>query len=109
MGDQTQVLDKWRQNVLSDWKDHRLVSSLWVDTHIWFHLHIYADLANFDLQLDSWSFASLDRGTRLVLKVTHEDTPYVVFLSSGTPTECMRKARKALRDGGLKLVPDRYR
>lgn len=109
MPDVVQQLEDWRQSVLKDWTDHRVVSALWVDTHIWFFQHIYADLANYDLTLDGWSVREKDRGTLLVLKVTQDDTPYVVFLSSTDATHCMRKARDDLRDGGLKLIPDRFR
>lgn len=109
MVDVAKQLDEWRQNVLRDWTDHRLVSDLWIDTHIWFFNHIYADCANCGVTLDGWSVREQDRGTLLVLKVTKDDTPYVVFVSSTDTTHCMRKVRDQMRNGGLKLVPDRFR
>lgn len=109
MPDQTKILDDWRQDVLMDFTDHRIVSSLWVDTHIWFYMHLYADLLIHELTLDGWSVRQSERDTLLVLKLTKEDIPYVVFVTSSDPTHCMRKTRDLLRNGGLNLVRDRFR
>lgn len=109
MPDQREVLDEWRQDVLKDWSDSRLVSSLWLDVHIWWDLHLYADLAEHAIVLDGWTVREEPHGTLLVLKVTREDIPYVVFMSSKDTTGCMRRVREELRNGGLKLFPDKYR
>ena len=101
--------DDWRQRVLKDWKDHRLVSDLWVDTHIWFYMHLYADLAKHELECQGWSIRQGERDTLLVVKLTQESIPYVVFVTSSDPTHCMRKFRTMLRNGGPELVPDRFR
>lgn len=109
MADQTKVLDEWRQSVLTDWTDHRVVSSLWVDVHIWFYMHLYADLANLGLECQGWSVRQGERESLMVIKLTQDDAPYVVFVTSTDPTHCMRKLRDLLRNGGPKLVPDRFR
>ena len=109
MADQTEVLDTWRQEAFAEWTDERIVSKDWLDICVWFHLHTYADLVNFGLELDGYSFRKEPDGWLLVLKVTQGDTPYVVFLSSRDTIGCMRKARSYLRNGGFKLYPDRFR
>lgn len=108
MPDVVQQLTDWRQSVLKDWTDHRIVSSLWLDLHIWWEMHLYADLANLELELTGWSVRELADGVRMVIKVRKEDIPYVVFFHSKDTTGCIRKARNDMRNGGLKLVPDRY-
>lgn len=107
--DQTGHLDEWRQNVLREFTDHRIVSDLWLDCVIWFHMHLYADLANFELECQGWTVRQRERETLLVLKVTQRGTPYVVFVTSSDPIHCMRRLRAQFRDGGPKLVPDKFR
>lgn len=109
MPDVAKQCDEWRQSVLKDWTDHRIVSDLWLDVHIWFYMHLYGDLAKFDLECQGWSVRQKERESLLVVKLTQGETPYVVFVTSSDPTHCMRKFRDMLRNGGPKLVPDRFR
>lgn len=108
MPDVAKQCDEWRHNVLKDWTDHRLVSDLWLDLHIWWNMHLYADLANLELELTGWSVRELGDGVRMVIKVRKEEAPYVVFFHSKDTTGCLRKVREAMRNGGLQLVVDRY-
>ena len=108
MPDVKKDLDDWRQSVLTDFTDHRIVDTHWVDAHIWFFEHMYADLNEFGLECYGYSFKAKHEEWLLVLKVRTEDTPYVVFVSSQNPTRCMSKLRSLLRNGGPKLYEDRF-
>lgn len=101
-------LDDWRAGVLEDFTDHRLVDRMWVDAHMWWELHSYADFANLGLVLRGWSFRESHGDWCMVVKVNQEDTPYVVFVWSATPTRCVQKLRKLMRNGGVQLVVDKY-
>lgn len=103
------TLDAWRGESVAQWKDNRIVDAAWVDAVVWFFKHAYADLANFGLTCQGYSFRENYQGYLLVLKVMEGDVPYVVFVGSKDPTGCMSKLRKQLRNGGLSLKPDQYR
>lgn len=102
-------LDTWRQSVLSTWTDHRIADDLWVDVHLWFFLHLYADLVKYGMVVDGYSFREKVRDSLLTLKVHSDEGAYVVFSSSDTTTGCMRRLRERLREGDCKFVVDKYR
>lgn len=101
-------LDEWRAGVLSEFVDHRVVDALWVDVHIWFFIHLYADLANYNAVYCGVSVRQKDDYTLMVVKVLLGDTPHVVFISGSTATSCMRKLRDKLRDESVNFVVDKY-
>lgn len=101
-------LDDWRAGVLECFTDHRIVSAEWVDAHLWFHLHSYADLAKSGLELRGWTFREKHGDWLLVLKLLSGGTPQVAFVTSANPTRCMLKARKLLRNGGLVVYEDKF-
>jgi hypothetical protein len=101
-------LDEWRQSVLSDFTDHRIVDGLWIDVHIWFWLHLYADLADYDAVFRGVTIRQQEEYVLLVLKVFLAEVPHVVFISGGTPTSCMRKLRDKLRNNEVNFVVDKY-
>lgn len=107
--DTRQQLDDWRGAALEGWTDHRIVDDAWVDVQIWFWLHLYADLAQYSLELDGANFSARGDVWLLVLKVHQGDTPLVGFVTSKNPTRCMSKARDLLRNGGLNWSRDKYR
>lgn len=101
-------LDKWRLETLADWTDKRIVDVETMDIWIWFFEHLYADLVNFQWELAKFSFRQKDLDWLLVAGFDTPEGPQVVFLSSSTPTRCMRKLRSQLRSGELKSYPDKY-
>ena len=101
-------LDAWRLEALSQWTDERIVDASWVDVHIWFFLHAYADLAEMSLELYGVTFRENYAGWLMVVKVRQGDVPLVAFLSGKTPTGCMRHLRNQLREGNLNLSRDKY-
>lgn len=108
-GETIETLDQWRQDVLRDFTDHRIVDALWVDVHLWFFLHLYADLAKSGTRLEGFSLRDKQDMWLLVLKVTQADLPLVGFVSGSTPTSCMRKLRDRLRKEEMVWSADRYR
>lgn len=109
MGADLGKLDEYRDSLLEQWVDERVLAKRWLGIHIWFHLHSYADFANCGLTLQGYSVRESEDDVLLILKVREGDTPYVVFLGSSDTTHCMLKLKRQMRNGGLKLVPDRYR
>lgn len=109
MQDTRATLDEYRTNVLESWNDDRIVPKAWVDTHIWFFLHLYADLNQIGATLDGFNFRQSPDDTLLILKLTKEDLPYVVFVGSSDPTHCMSKLKRQLRAGDIRLLVDQYR
>lgn len=101
-------LDEWRASVLEGFTDERIVSVEWVDAHIWFFAHSYADLGQSGLELRGFTFREKDGDWLLVLKLLQEGIPQVAFVSSANPTRCIQKTRKLLRNGGLTLYEDKY-
>ena len=101
-------LDEWRADALSDFRDHRVIDALWVDCWVWFWLHLYADLANYDGVFSGAVFRQQDEYTLLVLKAVVEGIPSVVFVSGSSPTSCVRKLRDKLRDASVSFVIDKY-
>jgi hypothetical protein len=106
--DNVKNLNEWREASLEQWTDERIVDQEWVDAHIWFHLHSYADFAKSGLELIGWSCRQKHGDWLLVLKVLEGGTQQVGFITSATPTRCMLKVRKLLRNGGLSLYADRF-
>lgn len=102
-------LDEWRQSVLSGWTDHRIVDDLWVDLHIWFFMHLYADLAKAGMVLNGMTFSEKYGSWLLVVKVSQDKVPLVAFVSGKNPTSCMRQCRDLLRNGGVNWTRDKYR
>jgi hypothetical protein len=101
-------LDEWRQNVLGEFVDNRIVDAAWLDCWVWFWLHLYADLANYDSVFRGAVFRQDDDYCLLVLKVSAEDIPQVVFVSGSSPTSCVRKLRNKLRDGSIIFSRDKF-
>lgn len=101
-------LDSWREDALSDLRDHRVIDPVWMDVHVWFFLHLYAEFVNVEWVLRGFSFRERDGVWLLVLKVSFDDIPQVVFVSSDTPTHCMSKLRKLLREDQAQFYPDKY-
>lgn len=101
-------LDKWRADSLEGFVDTRIVDAEWVDAHIWFFLHSYADFAKFGLELIGWTCREKHGDWLLVLKLVEEGTQRVAFVTSVTPTRCMLKARKLLRNSGLLVYDDKF-
>ena len=95
-------------DALSSWNDHRIVDASWVDIHIWFFLHIYADLAKYGLELRGHTLRENYAGWLLVVKVQEGDIPLVGFLSGDTPTACMKRLRNCLRSDEMKWTRDKY-
>lgn len=108
MQDTREDLDTWRAAALEQWTDSRIVDAAWVDTHLWFFQHLYADLAQFSLGLRGYSFREKYGEWLLVLRLLQDSIPQVVFVSSKTPTGCMSKLRRMLRSEGIELREDRY-
>lgn len=101
-------LDDWRQSVVSQWTDHRVVDDLWVDLHIWFWEHLYADLAEYDLYLKGFTLREKADEWLLVLKLWTGETQRVAFCSGDTPTGCIRRLRKRLRGETFETFPDKF-
>lgn len=106
--DTREQLDAWRKEVLAGWEDSRIVDAEWLDVQIWFWMHSYSDLANLGLELVGVNLRQKHDDWLMVLKLRSEGTQQVAFVSSSTPTRCMRKARKLMRNGGLLLYEDKY-
>lgn len=101
-------LDTWRAAAVGQWTDSRIVDSTWIDAVLWFFLHSYADLAQIGAEVRGFSFRLDKEECLLVLKILREGIPEVVFLSSVTPTRCMQKLRRRLREGDVKFFVDKY-
>lgn len=101
-------LDEWRVEALEDFKDHRIVDTDWLDYWMWFWLHLYADLNQFDATFRGVVFRQEDGWTLMVLKVLQEDIPQVVFVSGSSATSCVRKLKKKLRDETIVFTKDKY-
>lgn len=108
MPDVLEQLHEMRSKSLEQWTDGRVVERWWIDIHLWFFMHLYADLANLELELRGWSVRESEHDTLMVLRVSQAGTPYVVFITSRDATHCMGKLKKFMRAGELKLVPDRF-
>ena len=101
-------LDEWRKAALEKWTDHRIVDDDWLDTHIWFFMHAYADWNQIGCEFTGFSLRQRYGEWLLVVKLLKDGVPYIVFVSSSTPTRSMRKLKDLLRNGGVKLNPDKF-
>lgn len=106
--DTRKQLEDWRAECTSNWTDTRIVDAEWVDANIWFWMHSYADFAQLGLELTGATFREKHGDWLLVLKLAQGDIRQVAFVTSSTPTRCMSKARKLLRNGGLLVYPDKF-
>lgn len=103
----TKVLETLQEH-LEGWKDGRICTR--EDILVWYKYIAY--LVNL-LESDGIEYRghSLKNGSPLCLlvtKVTLEGTPYVVFTSGRTTTDCMRIFLKRLEERTLELRPDRF-
>lgn len=101
-------LDQWRAAALEQWTDTRIVDPSWVDVHIWFFLHAYADLAEHSLVMHGFSLRESYAGWLLVVKATQDDVPLVAFVSGENPTSCMRQFRRGLRETKVNWTKDKF-
>lgn len=108
MSDQTEVLRAWRAEMLEQWKDNRSITSAEVDVLLRFFYHAYADEVKTGATLRGFSFRLKEDDCLLVVKVTRDGVPEVVFVSSSSPMGCMRKWLRMIDSGDIKYLPDRY-
>mgnify|MGYP000146860954 CR=1 FL=1 len=101
-------LDEWRAAALADLVDCRLADRDWVDAWLWFWLHLYADLVEYEAEFAGVSFRQDDHSVLMVVKVLQEGVRQVVFVSSDTATHCVQKLRRRLREGSVRFVRDKY-
>lgn len=108
MADTVAELDAWRAETLEHWTDKRIVDGEQIDAWVWFFLHSYAEWHQIKAEFTGFSLRQKQGDWLMVVRVLQDDIPRVGFVTSSTPTRCMLKLRKMLREGALKLTTDRY-
>lgn len=58
---------------------------------------------------DGCSFSQRGLNVMLVMKATHEDTPYVAFITEQTTTGCVRTFCRLWLEERVEWYPDKYR
>lgn len=101
-------LDQWRQESLEDLVDHRLADPDWIDAWMWFWLHLYADLVEYEAEFKGVTFRQDDHSVLMVLKVERDGIREVVFLTSDTATHCVQRLRKQLRADEIVFKKDKF-
>ena len=64
---------------------------------------------NPEWSIQGCSFSQRGHMVLLVVKATHEDTPYVAFVTEQTTTRCMRVFARQWLEGRVKWHNDKYR
>lgn len=108
MAASTEKLDVWRSEALAQWVDERSLTRASIDVWWWFFENLYADLAQIGAVFRGVSWRADDEDCLMVLKVLQGGLPGVVFTGSLTPTRCMAKLRRQIRDGSAKVLEDKY-
>lgn len=101
-------LDDWRRDALEQLADERAVSRASLELWWWFHMCLYADLAQHQWELRGYSVRLSEDDCLLTLRIVEDGVPYVVFTGSANTTLCIKKLRRQMRDGTVQVHDDRF-
>ena len=104
----TQHVAGFRQ-ALGSWTDQRFVSREELEALSMFSLYLVNLLEARGVEYYGFSWKESPRLGCLVVKVTREGTPQVVFTNARTYTASVRIFLRRLQEGALDWRPDRYR
>lgn len=101
-------LSQHRQFVLSQVTEWQGFDEDEVEAAMWFLFHLEQHLSQLGYVLRGHSFRYSDDEVLLVLKVSKDGTPLVVFRNSLTTTRCVQGLQRGLAAGTLVFYPDKY-
>jgi hypothetical protein len=94
-----------------DWENVAADPS-WKREHLAFHYFfesILRERSQNSWTIDGCSFSQRGANVMLVVKGTHEDTPYVAFVTERTPTGCVVTFCRLWLEQRVKWHPDKFR
>lgn len=100
--------DKFRASWLEGWNPEEGSHKEAADLLLWLHHHLYGEFVKCSGEVIGLNFRQKYGDWLLVVKVAIEDTQQVGFVTSSTTIGCVRKLRRLLRAGELRLFPDKF-
>jgi hypothetical protein len=96
------------QACTEQWTDNRVIHIDDLEDLLTFWIYLPRLLSQSGLRYKGYQLRQRDGSWLLVVKATQGDTPLVVFLTSATPTGCVRLMVSQIEDDRLKWVRDKY-
>lgn len=96
------------QSALEQWDDHRVMHADDIEDLVLFWRYVPNVLSQTGKKFRGYQVRQRDGSWLMTVKVTEGSTPLVVFLTSGTPTGCVRLFVSQLDDERLVWHRDKY-
>ena len=96
------------QAAMEQWTDHRVIHGDDLEDLLTFWIYLPRILSQLGMRYRGYQLRQRDGTWLLVAKATQGDVPLVVFLSSATPTGCVRLFVTQLIEDRLNWTKDKY-